>query len=406
MQTFTGRQYLAIDIANNFGLDKKTWDQRLSWFEDNQDNLMELLPKADEPALFYAGVKAYYDVLHGKPIGYPISLDATSSGFQLLSVLTCDRQAARLCNVINQLDEAGEVVRADAYTLIYEAMLEILGEESKIARDDVKQAIMTALYGSQAVPKEIFGKGELLAIFYNVMKSFAPGAWELNEAFVLLWDSEALTNDWTLPDNFHVHVKVMQLATEVVNFYNEPFDTTRQVNAPTKEGRSLGANTVHSIDGMIVREMTRRCDYDPKRIAEVIRILENEETSLPITAKADTKMVTILWDHYQKSGYLSARILDHLHSENITEEMIGPVWSILGSLPKKPFKLMTIHDCFRCLPQYGNDLREQYNIQLHLIARSNLLSFLLTQITGRKMEIEKLDPTMIPEILKANYALS
>lgn len=242
MEFFSGKQYLKIDIANNMGFDKATWTQRIEWFDAHEDHLMSLVPTAEEPALYYAGVKAWEDVKAGKPIGYAISLDATSSGLQLLSVLTCDRLAAQLCNVVNQEGD----VRADAYTLIYNAMLELMGEESKIKRDQVKEAIMTALYGSTAEPKKIFGEGALLAIFYQIMKKFAPAAWELNETFVAIWDGDALSNDWVLPDNFHVHVKVMTTATDTVNFLNEPFEITRQINAPTEEGRSLGANTVHS----------------------------------------------------------------------------------------------------------------------------------------------------------------
>lgn len=63
-------------------------------------------------------------------------------------------------------------------------------------------------------------------------------------------------------------------------------------------------------------------------------------------------------------------------------------------------------DCFRCLPNYGNDLRKQYNRQLFEIARSDLLSSLFTQLLGRKAEIGKMDPDMYKEIPFAEYALS
>ena len=101
MQTFTGREYLKIDIASNFGLEKKSWAERLAWFDQNESQLLKLLPQAEEPALYYAGVKAYEDVKAGKPTGYMISLDATSSGLQLLAALTGDRSAAQLCNVVD-----------------------------------------------------------------------------------------------------------------------------------------------------------------------------------------------------------------------------------------------------------------------------------------------------------------
>ena len=143
MQLFTGLQYLMIDIANSFGLDKKTWNERLGWFECNQNNLHDLMSQAEEPALFFAGVQAYEMALAGKAIGYPISLDGTTSGIQILSVLTGDASAASLCNVIpGDTDE-----RMDGYTVIYEAMcqrMEALDQPvGSIERDNVKRAIMT-----------------------------------------------------------------------------------------------------------------------------------------------------------------------------------------------------------------------------------------------------------------------
>lgn len=403
MQKFTAKQYLKIDIANNFGdnMDKKTWSERLAWFDQNESNLVNLVVKAENPALFYAGIKALDDVNQGKAIGYPVSLDATSSGLQILAVLTGDTNAAALCNVVN----TGK--REDAYTGVYQRMLDQIGETSKIDREDVKRSVMTALYGSKAVPKEVFGEGMLLRVFEHTMVQVAPAAWELNQLMLEIWNPKALSNDWVLPDNFHVHVKVMAQRKEVIHWLNEPVDTFYNVNAPIEEGRSLGANMVHSIDGMMVREIVRRCDYQPKKIEKLQRIIfkswgkyeEYEDNK-------DNRMVLKLWEHYQSTGYLSARILDHLKAENIDMVDRIVISKLIDSLPAKPFKVIAVHDCFRCLPNYMNDLREQYTRQLMLIAKSNLLMSILSQIMGKPVSIGKMNPDLWKQVMDSEYALS
>lgn len=400
MQKFTAREYLKIDIANSFGLDKISWDDRIAWFNDHESVMGELIHQAKEPALFYAGCKAYINAEAGIPTGYMISLDATSSGLQLLAALTGDIKAASICNVI----DSGE--REDAYTVVYETMLNKIGESAKIERDDVKQAVMTALYSSKAMPKKIFGEGALLDIFYDTMIEQAPGAWELNEAMLGLWNSTALSHDWVLPDNFHVKVKVMDSIKETVNFLNEPFDCFHKVNRPMKEGRSLGANMTHGFDGMIVREVGRRCDYDVRKVNHLYDLLHDELDFYKGTKTKDDKLVVTLWDHYQRSGYLSARILDHLNVDNLGHVDRVVIWELLESLPEKPFKVISIHDCFRCHPNYGNDLREQYALQLMLIAKSDLLSDIISQLTGKIVSVGKIDEDMWQQIQVSNYALS
>lgn len=400
MERFTPKQYLMIDIASNFGLDKKKWNERLEWFHENQDKLDSLMPQAKEPALFFAGVQAWKQVQAGEPIGYPISLDATCSGLQILSVLTGDRNAAKLCNVV----DTGK--REDAYVTIYEDMVNELGESAKISRDDTKQAIMTSLYGSQAIPKEVFGEGLLLYTFYEAMKRNAPAAWELNEYYLAIWNPTIDLYKWVLPDNFHVNIKIIDQVKETVHFLNKPYDTFKKVQQPIENGRSLGANTTHSIDGMIVREVVRRCNYKPYVVANVKELLVSDVIPYTEAGCADDHMVETLWGLYLESGYLSARILDHLNDYNINFVERTKIWELVNSLPAKPFEVITVHDCFRCLPNYGNDLREQYNLQLHLIAKSNMLSHLLGQLLGKKVNIGKLDASMADDILSANYALS
>lgn len=399
-QKFTPIQYLKIDIANSYGLDKLSWNKRLEWFDANEPDLASLIDKAKEPALFFAGIKAYYSALKGEPIGYMISLDATASGLQILSVMTGDRKAAELCNVVDTDD------RRNAYEIVYDEMCYRIGDTSKISLDDAKQAIMTSLYGSTAVPKEVFGEGHLLKIFYETMKDLAPAAWELNEAFLDIWDDTAMENNWVMPDNFHVKIKVMSQVKQTVNFLNEPFDVFYNVNAPMSGGRSLGANVTHSIDGYIVREMTRRCDYDPKVVETLRDILDKGHSHGTRLSTEDDKMVIILWDHFKKTGNLSARIINHLNMDNIGHVRAKVISDLLDSFPDKPFKVISIHDCFRSLPHYGNDLRMQYNMQLENIAKSDMLTNIFCQILGREVKIGKLDPTLHRDVREANYALS
>ena len=397
-QTFTGREYLKIDITNNFGHDKLDWNDRIAWFDQNEAQLDLLVTQADEPALFYAGVKAWKDTKAGKPIGYMISLDATSSGLQILAALTGDRSAAQLCNVV----DTGR--REDAYTNVYNIMLNEVGQNAKIKRDDVKAAVMTSLYNSKAVPKRVFGEGALLSTFYGVMETVAPAAWELNETMLQLWNPTAHSNDWVMPDNFHCHIKVIDTVLETVHFDNQPFEVAYKVNQPMPEGRSLSANVTHGFDGMIVREVSRRCDYDQRKID---RIADGLNSYVGTQIKTDDdRMVQTLWNHRLSTGYLSARILDHLNEDNLGVVDHAEIRTLLNSLPAKPFKVVSVHDCFRCLPHYGNDLRRQYNLQLQAIAKSDLLSSIISQLIGRQVQIGKLDPDLWKDIADTNYALS
>ena len=251
----------------------------------------------------------------------------------------------------------------------------------------------------------MFGEDVLLHMFLGTMTELAPAAWELNEAFLAMWDPTTYTNNWVLPDNFHVKVKVMNRIIETVVFMDKPYEVMHSVNAPTESGRSLGANTIHSLDGMVVREITRRCNYNINRINEVREVLVGQPMFLE-DEDHHVQMVLTLWEHFKKSGYLSARILDHIDSTTIMLTDSNVIHNLVDSLPEKPFEVLSVHDCFRCLPNYGNDLRYQYNLQLHLIAKSELLSYLLSQLLKQTVSIGKLDPSLANDILATEYALS
>ena len=118
-------------------------------------------------------------------------------------------------------------------------------------------------------------------------------------------------------------------------------------------------------------------------------------------------MVHLLWGRYEETGYLSARILDHITSDNIAITDRAVLQELVDSLPAKPFDLIAVHDCFRCLPSYGNDMRQQYINQLHLIAKSRLLDSVISQIVGEPVQFDGGDEQLADDILSdCEYALS
>ena len=80
MQLFSNSDYFKIDIADNFGLDKKTWDERIAWFEENKENLIDIKDEAEEPAQYLKAVYAYVDAINTNMTKHIMRLDATASG--------------------------------------------------------------------------------------------------------------------------------------------------------------------------------------------------------------------------------------------------------------------------------------------------------------------------------------
>ena len=76
------------------------------------------------------------------------------------------------------------------------------------------------------------------------------------------------------------------------------------------------------------------------------------------------------------------------------------------SMPLAPFQLITNHDCFKAHPNYGNDVRQQYNNIMADINDSNMLAYIVNQIAHTKVHIKKSGKIKREEILEGNYLLA
>ncbi len=399
MQTFTALEYLQIDVANNFGLDKKRYEERLQWTKEHEDELENLVSEAKAPAMYLAAITAYRKACNGEVNYYPISLDATSSGTQLQACALGDEATAKMCNVVDTDDGTC----ADYYTLIYNQLKDKF--HGDYDREEVKQALMTWGYSSNQVPAEIFSE-EDLEIFLSGIEELSPAVSSIRNLALDAWNPDIDKYEWVMPDLFHAHFDVVNTQAINFDFYGVRYEVNKTIKAPKKNGRSLGPNLIHSIDALIVREIQRKCMFKPQQLEYVKRVLTSKTTNDVHELTYERMMCAELWNQYKLTGFLSARIMDFITYD--TKDIVEPnvILEFIETYPAKPFKVISIHDAFRCLPNYGNDLRQQYNICLAQVAKGNLYEKIFNEAVKKKVvTITKDNPDMWERVLNANYSL-
>lgn len=397
-QTLTGTEYLKCEIAckHNKSMEKLNWKIRLNYFNFLTLSDPDIYKKASNPVGLRAAIQAYLHTQQtGEATGYMITLDASSSGLQLLSLLVSCPTSWLLCG--GDKDNC-----VDSYTTIYKEM----HLHGALSRKQVKAAIMTSLYGSISTPEHVFG--ENVDIFYETMERMAPGAWDLNISLQELWGQvPGSTYSWTLPDNFHACIETKNKKTEIFTFLGGEHKLTVEVDGRPDFHKGLGPNLIHSIDGMVVREMVRRCSYNESHVNNVMMaITYGDKQKFNCDVHGKFEMVKALWKNYKDSGYLSVRILDYLDSETLQIVDTLIIATMLMTLPDYSFHVVTVHDCFRAHPNYGNDLRLQYNIILANINDSHMLTSMCSQITSRNLNVRKTGSIDRDDILEGNYLLT
>ena len=418
MKEFTGWQYLLIDVANHFGLDKTTFETRIQWAEDNLDDLEGFVIDAAEPELFTKTVMAIRSAQRGEQTGHLVAMDAVCSGIQIMSVLTGCVEGAKATGCVNP------DVRADAYHLVSVAMnaaLKAMGlADVSFPRKIVKNAVMTRMYGSEKVPERHFGvmTPELQA-FYAACFKVAPGASVLLDELLGTWKPYALIHEWTLPDGFEAKVKVMKTVIEegieVDELDHASFTYEYRVNEGKETGKSNAANVVHSVDAYLLRSLLRRCSYDEEGVSRIsalvsAELLERASTGFsghPDFADVDT------WSHvlrFKATRMADTVILPYLNPMTVKAlstthlQMLNRIMHMM--LERKPCDVVTIHDSFASHPNHVNTVRYWYKELLAELADSEVLSDLMNQLHSCAGYYAKRSQNLGAMIRKSNYALS
>ena len=384
METFTGTEYLYISIANTFGI-KGTFQDRINWVKANESDLENKATEAHEELLYAKAVRTLRKTQQGISTGFLCGLDATCSGAQLMSVLMGCKSGIYATG-LGDPDKP-----ADAYTSLIECMNSKLKTAIDRMRKDTKQAFMTFLYGSKAKPIEIFGKGtSAYASFFEAMDEMVPGAVELRNLLIKAWNPKALEHTFTMPDGFEAVIRTTDNVSYEFSIDNLP-DAKYVLHYKAFQAKAfsleLAAHVIHAFDGFIVREMNRRCNYNPDMIGEVYNLLR----SFCKGRIAEPSKTFISLNMISEMTALDMNTLCRLR--DLCEEV----------LQHRSFDLLCIHDNFLAHPNHMNNVRYWYKEILAELSESNALENVLYELYGEEFTIEKED--IAPLIRNSNYGI-
>jgi hypothetical protein len=417
MKKYSAYEFLCIDIGNQAGLDKLLFEQRIQWVKDNFNRLPYLETSSKERPLYLKAVNALYRACRGEAIGHMVGLDATCSGMSIMSVVT---KCYKGCLATNLIDPN---LRNDAYTMVTNAAGAMLEGDLIVTRQDSKDATMTTLYGSQAKPREIFGKDTPeLDAFYAGLIEVAPKAVELLGDLRLAWQPYALEHRWVCPDNFNVRIKVMQKVegerVEVDELDGATFTYDYYINEGTKTDLKLVANVTHSLDAYLLRSMERRCNYNKPEVKDALVRLRSERESRRIDQSCEhdlaeasnlAQQLIAVWGGCEMPD---ARLFSCLSFDDVRfmadkhiDQMIALAEQLLV---REPFEIVTVHDEFKCHANDCNWMRLTYAQIMADLARARVLEDIYEQITGVTPTYDGQHDAdeLAALILESNYALS
>jgi DNA-directed RNA polymerase len=287
----SGARWLAIHIANLFGVDKVPFEERIAWVHSNESRILDsaldpldgqrFWTEADSP---YCALAACFEWAGYKLSGedfvshLPIALDGSCNGLQNFSAMLRDTVGGEATNLMPQ------VRPADIYTkVMHVAAARIKAEaeagnpfaitwDGTLSRDLVKQPVMTLPYGvtKSGMRNQIVDKCKKLGLDDSRERAgyLADILWEAigqvvvaaREAMDWLKDAAKVAAkgdmpvSWTTPAGFPVLQEYRQPTAEIIKTHvsGRVVNISRNFDGTKLDGRrqalGISPNFVHSCD--------------------------------------------------------------------------------------------------------------------------------------------------------------
>jgi DNA-directed RNA polymerase len=390
----TGVFWLKVHIANVYGLDKKEFEERVKWVEENESMILAIADDplgtiqhwaySDSPYEFLAGCFAYRDYIRTGKTDIPIQLDATCSGIQIYSGLLLDREGAEAVNVIGNTrndiyqqvaDKVNEYLLNGEYPESYsykdsEGVTQTFYNKDlakqiagKITRKIVKRNVMTIPYSVTA-----YGMFEQVWDILYEMKLKGQAFWNTEE--YSLWHISKLITDLNIKAIEEIlkgsRIGQRFIKEVVEEFYSIPQNKTQPVYYETPDGFPV------LID--IKKEKK-------KRIATLLGKLQFREK----TQEQDVRKI------------LNGIAPNFIHSIDAT--------LLRGVVKDADFTIGVIHDCFLCHPNNGTKLQDLYKDNYIRIMKDKPLEK-FCKMLGIKKKVPYIGDLDLREVRKSRYIIS
>lgn len=392
---FSPKQWILIDLATQFGMDKALFEDRLAFGRKlMKGDMVSRIPEAKEPEMFAKAILAVQDALAERPNGHCIGQDVASSGPQILSVLS------RCITGMSNTGALGDKV-SDLYTALYKEM-----DTTDYVREQVKKACVPFVYGSQKAPDNVFGEDS--SLFTGAYKTLLPSAYAVRELLLAAWDSEALDYTWIAPDGHVAHIKVMKTVDIEGTFYGTTYTQRISVNEPKKVGMSLPAHVTHTWDSFMLREVTARCGWNQKTVEAIAAIKRHLKVGSTCEASDDLLALEKLSKDFHFVSIQGLEFIERNALGGLSDAYLEALLELgMESIKYPSFDVRGIHDEYACHANHVSQMRKTYNQVMAESYECVWLQKILKQLTGVDFSavFPAIDPTITSQLKEALYAI-